>query len=82
MTDFPVLLYSSPSPCGMVHFIFKVLDLDLDEGFTPRSTSNLENQVFSRLFESTGHSPFASLSAAEQWDYCRRRYQGLPEMIY
>lgn len=46
MTDLPVLLYSSPSPCGMVHFIFKVLDLDLDEGFTPRSTSNLENQVF------------------------------------
>lgn len=46
MTDFPVLLYSSPSPCGVVHFIFKVLNFDLDEGFTPRSTSNLENQVF------------------------------------
>lgn len=41
-----------------------------------------KTRFFSRLFESTGHSPFASLSAAEQWDYCRRRYQGLPEMIY
>ena len=83
MTDFPVLLYSSPSPCGMVHFIFKVLDFDLDEGDSPHAQPpTWKTRVFSRLFESTGHSPFASLSAAEQWDYCRRRYQGLPEMIY